>query len=114
MKISPTIKSAGKDNDASKEEERAFGNVGAAASPQAFPSYGHAVELFVCHLLLRVRVGTKAFLDYWLTWWATNKFGWTSNEYLLMYFGIFVVNGVFIFVRSPRFTFSLPRLQVDA
>ena len=32
MKISPTIKSAGKDNDASKEEERAFGNVGRAST----------------------------------------------------------------------------------
>jgi ATP-binding cassette subfamily C (CFTR/MRP) protein 1 len=53
--------------------------------------------------------GTKAFLDYWLTWWATNQFGWTSNEYLLMYFAIFVVNGIFIFVRSLTLYFFLCR-----
>ena len=109
MKISPTIKSAGKDNDASKEEERAFGNVGARVYLKLFQATGTQWNFLFVIFFFGCEYGTKAFLDYWLTWWATNKFGWTSNEYLLMYFGIFVVNGVFIFVRSLTLYFFLCR-----
>jgi hypothetical protein len=40
-----------------------------------------------------VRPCSKAFLDYWLSWWAADQFGWVSNKYLAVYFSIFIFNG---------------------
>ena len=103
------INSSAKDVDATKEEERATGNVSARVYLKLFEATGTKWNFIFVIMFFGCEYGTKAFLDYWLTWWATNQFGWTSNEYLLMYFGIFVVNGIFIFVRSLTLYFFLCR-----
>lgn len=108
--VVPTaVKSASKNDDTTKEEERAFGNVGARVYLKLFQATGTKYNFLFVIFFFGCEYGTKAFLDYWLTWWATDRFGWHSNEYLAMYFGIFVINGIFIFVRSFILYFFLCR-----
>lgn len=104
-----TVKSAAKNDDSVKEEERAVGNVGSKIYMELFKATGTQWNFIFVVFFFGCEYGTKAFLDYWLTWWATNKFGWSSNQYLLVYFLIFIANGIFIFIRSYILYFFLCR-----
>jgi len=103
------VKSASQNDDSIKEEERAIGNVGSRIYLELFKATGTQWNFVFVVFFFGCEYGTKAFLDYWLTWWATDKFGWTSNEYLLVYFCIFVANGLFVFTRSFILYFFLCR-----
>ena len=103
------VKSASQNDDSIKEEERAIGNVGSRIYFELFKATGTQWNFVFVVFFFGCEYGTKAFLDYWLTWWATDKFGWTSNEYLLVYFCIFVANGLFVFTRSFILYFFLCR-----
>ena len=48
--------------------------------------------------LFTMEYGSKAFLDYWLSWWAADHWGWESNH-LGIYFAIFLFNGIAIFLK---------------
>ena len=106
----PTVvKSAAKDDSASSEEERAYGNVSVRVYMKLFDATGTKWNFLFVVFFFGCEYGSKALLDYWLTWWATNEFGFSSNEYLAVYFGIFVMNGIFVFVRSLTLYFFLCR-----
>ena len=83
-----------------KEEERSIGNVSLKVYMEFFRATGTKFSALFVFCLFGAEYGTKAFLDYWLSWWAENKFGWNSKQYLGIYFAIFLVNGIAIFFRS--------------
>ena len=103
------VKSAAKNDDSSKEEERAYGNVSLRVYMKLFDATGTKWNFLFVIFFFGCEYGSKALLDYWLTWWATNEYGFSSNEYLAVYFGIFVMNGIFVFVRSLTLYFFLCR-----
>ena len=83
-----------------KEEERSIGNVSLKVYMEFFRATGTKFSALFVFCLFGAEYGSKAFLDYWLSWWAENKFGWNSKQYLGVYFAIFLVNGIAIFFRS--------------
>lgn len=107
--MSKTMVPFSKNNDTMKEEERAIGNVGTRVYMKLFEATGTKWNFIFVVFFFGCEYGSKALLDYWLTWWAKNEFGFSSNEYLAVYFGIFVLNGVFVFVRSLTLYFFLCR-----
>jgi ATP-binding cassette subfamily C (CFTR/MRP) protein 1 len=74
-----------------------------------FRATGSVMTLPIVVGLFAMEYGTKAFLDYWLALWASDKFGWESNQYLGVYFAIFLSNGIAIFFRSLIIYFFLVR-----
>ena len=91
------------------EEERAVGNVGGKVYMALFRATGSLFSIPVVALLFGLEYGSKAFLDYWLSWWAADEYGWVSNQYLGVYFAIFIFNGLAIFFRSLIIYFFLVR-----
>ena len=91
------------------EEERAVGNVGGKVYMALFRATGSLFSIPVIALLFGLEYGSKAFLDYWLSWWAADEYGWVSNQYLGVYFAIFIFNGLAIFFRSLILYFFLVR-----
>ena len=100
---------APKKGEMGAEEQRAVGNVGAAVYLALFNATGSKLTIPVVVLLFGVEYGSKAFLDFWLSWWAGDEWGWESNQYLGVYFGIFLLNGMAIFFRSLIIYFFLVR-----
>jgi ATP-binding cassette subfamily C (CFTR/MRP) protein 1 len=92
-----------------KEEERSTGNVSLKVYMEFFKATGTKFSALFVFLLFACEYGTKAFLDFWLSWWAENKFGWDSKQYLGIYFTIFLVNGISIFFRSIVFYYFCVR-----
>jgi ATP-binding cassette, subfamily C (CFTR/MRP), member 1 len=83
----------GKD-DMSAEEERSVGNVGGRVYMALYNATGTNVSIPLVAFLFTMDYGSKAFLDYWLSFWAADRLGWESNHYLAVYFGIFLFNGI--------------------
>ena len=77
---------APKKGEMGAEEERAVGNVGSAVYLALFNATGTKLTIPVVVLLFGVEYGSKAFLDFWLSWWAGDEWGWESNQYLGVYF----------------------------
>tara|TARA_B110000977_G_scaffold200812_1_gene292715 strand:+ start:9872 stop:14014 length:4143 start_codon:yes stop_codon:yes gene_type:complete len=102
-------KPAPKKGEMGAEEERAVGNVGGAVYLALFNATGSKMTIPVVALLFTVEYGSKAFLDFWLSWWAADEYGWESNQYLGIYFAIFLFNGMAIFFRSLIIYFFLVR-----
>ena len=100
---------APKKGEMGAEEERAVGNVGSAVYLALFNATGSKLTIPVVVLLFSVEYGSKAFLDFWLSWWASDEWGWESNKYLGVYFAIFLFNGMAIFFRSLIIYFFLVR-----
>ena len=100
---------APKKGEMGAEEERAVGNVGSAVYLALFNATGSKLTIPVVVLLFGVEYGSKAFLDFWLSWWAGDEWGWESNQYLGVYFAIFLFNGMAIFFRSLIIYFFLVR-----
>ena len=99
---------AKKDN-MSAEEERSVGNVGSRVYLALFNATGTKMSIPLVAFLFTMEYGSKAFLDYWLSWWAADHWGWESNQYLGVYFAIFLFNGIAIFFRSIVLYFFLVR-----
>ena len=99
---------AKKDN-MSAEEERSVGNVGSRVYLALFNATGTKMSIPLVAFLFTMEYGSKAFLDYWLSWWAADHWGWESNQYLGIYFAIFLFNGIAIFLRSIVLYFFLVR-----
>ena len=100
---------APKKGEMGAEEERAVGNVGSAVYLAVFNASGSKLSIPVVVLLFSVEYCSKAFLDFWLSWWASDEWGWESNKYLGVYFAIFLFNGMAIFFRSLIIYFFLVR-----
>ena len=109
----PGPKPAPKKGEMGAEEERAVGNVGGAVYLALFNATGSKMTIPVCALLFGVEYGSKAFLDFWLSWWASDEWGWASNQYLGIYFAIFLFNGMAIFFRSLIIYFFLVRAAAN-
>ena len=93
-------KKEGKKDAMGAEEERSVGNVAGKVYLALFKATGSLVSIPIVALLFTIEYGSKALLDYWLSRWASDYFGWESNKYLAVYFSIFIFNSVAIFFRS--------------
>jgi ATP-binding cassette subfamily C (CFTR/MRP) protein 1 len=99
----------GKKDAMGAQEERSTGNVGSKVYLALFKATGSLASIPAVALLFVTEYGSKAFLDYWLSWWASDEYGWESNQYLAVYFSIFIFNGCAIFCRSLIIYFFLVR-----
>ena len=63
-----------------KEEERSIGNVSLKVYMEFFRATGTVFPLCSSSVSSAPNTVSKAFLDYWLSWWAENKFGWNSKH----------------------------------
>ena len=86
-----------------------MGNVGSRVYLALFNATGTKMSIPLVAFLFTMEYGSKAFLDYWLSWWAADHWGWESNQYLGIYFAIFLFNGIAIFLRSIVLYFFLVR-----
>ena len=99
----------GKKEDMNVEEERAVGHVSGAVYGALYRATGSKFSVPVMVFMFAMEYGSKATLDYWLSRWAADSYGWESNRYLGVYFAIFVFNGIAIFLRSLFIYFFLVR-----
>lgn len=65
-----------------QEEERASENVGLKVYYRYFKASGSFLVLPLIFLLLIVAQGTNIVTNLWLTWWTSDKFGFSTGKYV--------------------------------
>ncbi|QIX00048.1 hypothetical protein AMS68_005565 [Peltaster fructicola] len=85
-------------------EERAVNGVGLGVYAAYIKSGGSLLVAPLVIGLLIIAQGANIVTSLWLSWWTSNKFGYTTNQYIGVYAGLGVIQAMLMFAFSVALT----------